>query len=71
VRFVVGLGAGVGANHPPRIKWRDTGRPMSEENGRPPSSPSRSRIGGWVLLGVVLVLIAIQFGLARYARRQM
>jgi energy-coupling factor transporter transmembrane protein EcfT len=27
--------------------------------------------GGWVLLGVVLVLIAIQFGLARYARRQM
>jgi hypothetical protein len=25
----------------------------------------------WVLFGVVLVLIGIQFGLARYARRQM
>ena len=27
--------------------------------------------GGLVLFGVVLVLIALQFGLARYARRQM
>ena len=27
--------------------------------------------GSWPLFGIVLVLIAIQFALARYARRQM
>ena len=27
--------------------------------------------GGWVWFGVVLVLATLQFGLARYARRQM
>ncbi|HEY6637273.1 MAG TPA: hypothetical protein VIZ61_06280 [Solirubrobacterales bacterium] len=27
--------------------------------------------GSWVLFGVVLVLIAFQFGLTRYARRHM